>query len=110
MAGKKDFIGGLSSLLGDTQPAQTEGQPDGKKPVGRPVTQTKEITKSSQIGTKEEETRATFIVNESLLEKIKAIAYWERVQIKDVVDEAFEKHVAQYEKTKGPIKAIPAKK
>jgi len=44
---KKNFTGGLSSLLGD--------QPD-KPKRGRPVTQTKEITKSSQEGTKENET------------------------------------------------------
>ena len=49
---KKNFTGGLNSLLGD--------QPE-KPKRGRPVTQTKEITKSSQEGTKEKETRATFI-------------------------------------------------
>lgn len=67
---KKDFTGGLNSLLGE--------QPD-KPKRGRPKTQTKEITKSSQEGTKENETRATFIVKEDLLEKLKAVAYWERV-------------------------------
>ena len=41
---KKNFTGGLNSLLGD--------QPE-KPKRGRPVTQTKEITKSSQEGTKE---------------------------------------------------------
>ena len=74
---KKNFKGGLGSLLGD-QPT--------KPKVGRPVTQTKEITKSSQEGTKENETRATFIVNEELLDKVKAIAYWDRVLIKDVIN------------------------
>ena len=51
---KKNFTGGLNSLLGD--------QID-KPKRGRPVTQTKEITKSSQEGTKENETRATLIIN-----------------------------------------------
>jgi hypothetical protein len=41
---KKNFIGGLNSLLGE--------QPETPK-RGRPVTQTKEITKSSQEGTKD---------------------------------------------------------
>ena len=60
---KKNFTGGLNSLLGD--------QP--KKPKrGRSATSTREITKSSQEGTKENETRATFIVNEELLEKLKS--------------------------------------
>lgn len=81
---KKNFTGGLNSLLGD--------QPD-KPKRGRPVTQTKEITKSSQEGTKENETRATFIINEELLDKLKAIAYWERVLIKDVVNTALQEYV-----------------
>ena len=97
---KKDFTGGLNSLLGD--------QPE-KPKRGRPVTQTKEITKSSQEGTKEKETRATFIVNEDLLDKLKAIAYWERKLIKEVVDIALQEAVAKYEKKSGDIKPIPKK-
>lgn len=97
---KKDFTGGLNSLLGD--------QPE-KPKRGRPVTQTKEITKSSQEGTKENETRATFIVNEELLDKLKAIAYWDRVLIKDVVNTALQEIVAKYEKKNGEIKPIPKK-
>ena len=97
---KKDFTGGLNSLLGE--------QPDSPK-RGRPVTQTKEITKSSQEGTKEKETRATFIVNEDLLEKLKAIAYWDRALIKDVVNTALQEIVAKYEKKNGDIKPIPKK-
>ena len=97
---KKNFTGGLSSLLGD--------QPD-KPKRGRPVTQTKEITKSSQEGTKENETRATFIINEELLDKLKAIAYWDRVLIKDVVNTALQDVVAKYEKKNGDIKPIPKK-
>lgn len=92
---KKNFTGGLSSLLGD--------QPD-KPKKGRPVTQFKEITKSSQEGTLENEIRATFIVNEGLLEKIKSIAYWERLKIKEVVDLALLDAVAKYEKKNGVIK------
>lgn len=97
---KKNFTGGLNSLLGD--------QPD-KPKRGRPVTQTKEITKSSQEGTKENETRATFIINEELLEKLKAIAYWDRVLIKDVINTALQEAVAKHEKKSGEIKPIPKK-
>ena len=79
---KKNFTGGLNSLLGD--------QPE-KPKRGRPVTQTKELNSSSQEGTKEKETRATFIINEELLDKLKAIAYWDRVLIKDVVNTALQK-------------------
>ena len=95
---KKNFTGGLNSLLGD--------QPERPK-RGRPVTQTKEITKSSQEGTKENETRATFIINEELLDKLKAIAYWDRVLIKDVVNTALQETVAKYEKKNGDVKPIP---
>ena len=97
---KKDFTGGLNSLLGE--------QPE-KPKRGRPVTQTKEITKSSQEGTKEKETRATFIVNEDLLDKLKAIAYWDRVLIKDVVNTALQEIVTKYEEKNGDIKPIPKK-
>jgi ribosomal protein S25 len=97
---KKNFTGGLNSLLGD--------QPD-KPKRGRPVTQTKEVTKSSQEGTKENETRATFIINEELLEKLKAIAYWDRVLIKDVINTSLAETVAKYEKKNGNIKPIPKK-
>ena len=97
---KKNFTGGLNSLLGD--------QPE-KPKRGRPVTQTKEITKSSQEGTKENETRATFIINEELLDKLKAIAYWDRVLIKDVVNTALQEAVVEYEKKNGDIKPIPKK-
>jgi hypothetical protein len=97
---KKNFTGGLNSLLGDS--------PE-KPKKGRPITQTKEITKSSQEGTKENETRATFIVNEELLEKLKAVAYWERRMIKEVIASALEETVDKYEKKNGPVKLIPKK-
>ena len=97
---KKNFTGGLNSLLGD--------QPE-KPKRGRPVTQTKEITKSSQEGTKENETRATFIINEELLDKLKAIAYWDRRLIKDIINGSLEEIVTKYEKKNGDIKPIPKK-
>lgn len=81
---KKSFTGGLNSLLGD--------EPETKK-VGAPRTQFKEITKSSQEGTKENETRATIIINEELLDKIKAIAYWDRLLIKEIVNTALQEYV-----------------
>jgi hypothetical protein len=97
---KKNFTGGLDSLLGN---------PTAKPKRGRPVTQTKEITKSSQEGTKENETRATFIINEDLLEKLKAIAYWDRILIKEVINTALLDTIAKYEKKSGVVKPIPKK-
>lgn len=100
---KKSFSGGLNSLLGDTKPAEAAPV------VAEPKAAKKEITKTSQIGTKEKETRATFIVQEDLLDKLKALAYWERVLIKDIINQAFEDHIARYEKKNGPIKEAPKK-
>lgn len=105
MAGKKDFTGGLSSLLGETTPEKPQEAVGSAKSVKEP----KEISKTSQIGTKANETRATFIVNEGALEKLKAIAYWERLQIKDVMAIALESYLNSYEKAAGPIKPIPKK-
>jgi len=100
---KKNFTGGLNSLLGENS------KEDKVTKVGRPKTQFKEITKTSQEGTKENETRATFIVNEELLEKLKAIAYWDRVLIKDVINKALQDAIDKHQKKSGDIKPIPKK-
>ena len=64
------------------------GEP--KKKVGRPKTIKREITKSSQEGLREGWTRATFIMKEATVEKIKDVAYWDRKQVKEVINEAIE--------------------
>ncbi|NLC66929.1 MAG: hypothetical protein GX752_08390 [Clostridium sp.] len=96
---KKDFLGGLSSLIRD----------EDKPKVGRPKTSTRKINKSSQEGTKENETRATFVMKEDTVDKIKAIAYWERKMIKEVVEESFYEFIEKYEQENGKIKPIPNK-
>jgi hypothetical protein len=101
--GKKSFSGGLNSLLGDTKQPEQAVEPKAGK------AEKKEVTKTSQSGTKVKETRATFIVNEDLLEKMKALAYWDRVLIKDIVNSAIEEHIARHEKKNGEIKEIPKK-
>jgi hypothetical protein len=70
--------------------AELAAQAPAKK-RGRPVTITKTVTKESERGTKPGETRATFIVNEELLTEVKFIAHWDRISIKDFVNEALEK-------------------
>jgi hypothetical protein len=84
---------GLGSTITGSKTPITVNSKEIKAKVGRPKTQTKEITKSSQEGTKENETRATFIVNEELLDKLAAISYWDRVLIKEVVNRALEEYV-----------------
>ncbi len=74
---KKDFRGGLNILLGEDK---------------TPEPAKREITKTSQIGTKPGETRATFIINEDTLEDLKALAWYERKTIKQVLNEALEGH------------------
>ena len=95
---KKSFAGGLSSILGD-QPQQPRR--------GRPRTNFREITKSSQEGVRLNETRATFIIREDLLDKIKAIAYWDRLTIKQFMDSALSGAIESWEDADGSIKPIP---
>lgn len=106
---KKNFTGGLNTVLGEGSKVKAPTKKETVKPVGRPKTQFKEVTKTSQKGTKENETRATFIVDEGLLDKVKAIAYWDRLLVKDVINTALQETVAKYEKKHGAIKSIPNK-
>ena len=101
---KKTFAGGLSSLLGEVKQDKLA-----KAKRGRPKTQTRVITKSSQEGTPPDETRATFIVKEAYLDKLKAIAYWERALIKDILNTAIEDAIAKYERKHGAVKPLPKK-
>lgn len=104
---KKSFSGGLNSLIRE-EPEQDRGKHSGRV-----------ITKTSQKGIREGDTRATFVVSEALLEKVKGLAYWESynislkskrmvtVTIKEVVNKALQDAVDLYEKENGPIKPIP---
>ena len=107
----KDFKGWLNSLLGEAKAPEIKAKEtlQGRPKRGRPKQELKQITKSSQEGTKVNETRATFIVNEDLLENLKAIAYWERILIKEVVDTALQEYLEKYEKENGEVKPIPQK-
>lgn len=97
---KKNFKGGLNSLLGE----QLE-----KPKQGRPRTNFKEVKNKSEVGTIEGEIRATLILKIELLDKIKAVAYWDRLKIKDVVNNAMTDFINKYEKANGEIKPIPKK-
>ena len=52
----------------------------------------------------------TFIVKESKLEKLKALAYWERMQIKEVINDVIEQYIENYENQNGKIKDIPKRR
>ncbi len=60
--------------------------------------------KSTEKGLQKGWTRATFIVDRTLNEKIKALAYWERLTVKEVVHEA----LCQYLQAR-KVKSIPKK-
>lgn len=94
---KKTFTDGIESLIPTA----------GKR--GRPVKNIRPITKSSQEGLPENEVRATFIVKEDALDKLKAIAYWDRKLIREVHTEAIGQYIAAYEKKNGPVQPIPGK-
>lgn len=77
-----------------------------------------EKVSTSKAGTKDGETRFTFIGNEHDLERIKALAYFERVGIKDILADAIKSHIkakkrdlpralAAYRKTKEAEKQTP---
>lgn len=82
-----------------------KAHPNRKKP-GRIKTSTKVPKDTTEEGTLPGEKRATFIVKEEQLEKLKAVAYWERVKIKDVLTSALEKYLEAYEKKNGPVKKV----
>ena len=100
--------GGIDSLIRDTR--QETGAKESRvlerfkrSPKAREMREERGST--VKRGLKDGFTRATFIVREEHLEKLKASAYWERKDIKDVVDEALEKFL------KGKhIKPIPEEK
>jgi hypothetical protein len=51
----------------------------------------------------DKETRNTFILKESTLDKIRHIAYWERLNQKDVYTAALEEYITRYEQEHGTI-------
>ncbi len=59
---------------------------------------------TSSNGLSEGWIRATFIMREDNLEKVKDFAYWERLQIKEVIDEALENYFEDKKVRKRPDK------
>jgi hypothetical protein len=78
-----------------------------KRKQGRPRTQFKQIESESERGTLDGETRATFIIRKDQVDKIKKIAYWERLKMKDVLIQAIDNLIQGYELKNGNIQEIP---
>lgn len=64
---------------------------------GRKRTIYREYEKSSQEGLQDNFTRATFIVREDLLKKLKDYAYTERMTLKDLINEMLESYLSDKE-------------
>ena len=67
-------------------PPSTHDQPEGLEKASLGSTTSK--------GLRPGWTRATFIVREETLQKLKAVAYWDRKELKRVVEQAFHSYLA----------------
>ncbi len=63
--------------------------------------------KTSEAGLQADWTRATFIVKKDHLEKIKALAYWDRRKVKDIIDEALTSYLK--DKKVEPVRELQGK-
>ena len=89
---------------------------DSQAPVEQPATQRKKGFKSETPRAKQkrlekerQEERFCTIVNSEILKKVRIIATREGLQIKDVVEAAFEKAIGNYERKHGKIEEDPKK-
>lgn len=99
-----------NSLVGNIIGGNTElKKVEEKAPVAAPVQEAEDKRPSTEKGTKEGETRATFIVNKELVRKVKYISLVGGSQIKDEINAAIEAHIRKWEATNGAI-TLPAAK
>lgn len=52
-----------------------------------------ELKKSSQKGLQKGWSRATFILKKEYIDKLKALSYWERTTIKEIIDDALSNYL-----------------
>jgi len=75
---KKSFSGGLNTILGE---------------IGNDKTTTSAKTTSKVLDHILDDTRVTFVLPEELVEKLRAVAYWKRMHIRQVVEEALTDYI-----------------
>lgn len=85
----------LKELIEKAKPSLRRGRPQ-THPEDRPAT---------EKGCKPGEARYTVIMNKAQAEALKDIAYWQRVNFKEVLAEAAAQYIDRYEKKNGAIKA-----
>ena len=90
----------------DKEPIEVEESEvqDKRRKKGRPRTNTRKTTKTSQEGLPEGYTRATIIVEEDSLTKVKVIATIEGLRLKDIVSTILNEYVERYERKNGEIR------
>ena len=91
---------GPPSKVGNHSKHDLPSLPSSPTHAGTPSTPPKGATTSK--GLRPGWTRATFIVREETVQQLKAVAYWDRKELKRVVEEAFAGYLA-----KKPIQPIP---
>lgn len=89
---------------------------DSQAPAEQPTTQRKKGSKpetprakQKRLEKERQEERFCTIVNSEILKKVRIIATREGLQIKDVVEAAFEKAIGNYERKHGKIEEDPKK-
>lgn len=86
---KKNFQSGIDALFGESSSLKNENK-----------------DQSSNVNTKEKKVRTTIIAKMQHLDELKAIAYWERKTLTDVITEAMDAYITQYIIEKGEIKVV----
>ena len=82
-----------SDKIEQSKQSKQQNKIENRIPEAKPPKR-KQILNSNKAGLKQGWIRATFIVKEDNLMKIKALAYWERKEIKEIIDNAFEAFLA----------------
>lgn len=87
----------MTKRIGQDPLAWINADTEGRKKRGRPQTIFREIEKTSQENLPENWTRATFIIREDRLKKLKDYAYTDRRTLKEIVNEMLDVYLADKE-------------
>ena len=87
------------TILGLESARQAPETPQDKRPVGRP----RRKNSTSQNGLPLGETRMTFLISEDQQDKLKYIAYRERLSLKQIMGDAIQNYLNRYEEMYGEI-------
>ncbi len=119
---KKNLASLMNGIMGDTKPSEPEAQS-----IGQPESTVAEVTEEmkanleanrrrnvgrpckGESGSKNNEVRATFIVDPELIRKVKYISLVESSLLKDVISEALTSYIEAWESENGKIR-LPKKK